>query len=72
LPQRFFALEDLRGYGVTRGDLKGPSTLPQSAWRLADTATNLLRPLLERTGFNINRAIHVRESQDPPGFVFTQ
>ena len=72
MPQRFFTLDDLRRYGVTRNDLTRPTVMPLAAWRLQDTAAALLRPLLERTGFDVNEVIHVHESPDPPGFVFTQ
>jgi hypothetical protein len=73
MPQRFFDENTLRPYGLTPGDLRRhqqPGGLVP--WRLSETAVALLRPLLERTGFKIGDPIHVHETRDPAGFVFTQ
>ena len=72
MPQRFFTANDLHRHGLTPADVRGAPRKLHETWRLSPTATELLKGLLTRTGFDPTDPIHVHESPDPAGFVFTQ
>jgi hypothetical protein len=72
MPQRFFALDDLRSYGLTPGDVRGQQRSVHETWALPDLVAKMLRSLLERTGFDLALPIHVHENGDARGFVLTQ
>lgn len=72
MPQRFFTTNDLHRHGLTPADVRGGLRRPYETWRLPPTAMDLLKGLLTRTGFDPSEPIHVHESPDPSGFVFTQ
>jgi hypothetical protein len=69
MPQQFFTPDDLRGYGLAPGDVRGRQG---SLHELPDLVAKLLRGLLERTGFDPALPIHVQENRDARGFVLTQ
>jgi hypothetical protein len=72
MPQRSFTPDDLRGYGLTPGDVRGRQRPVFETWALPDLVAKLLRGLLQRAGFDLALPIHVHENGDAPGFVLTQ
>jgi hypothetical protein len=63
MPQRFFTLKDLRGYGLTPGDIRGRQRSVRETWALPDLVAKMLRGLLQRAGFDTALPIHVHESR---------
>jgi hypothetical protein len=72
MPQRFFTPDDLRGYGLTPGDVRGRQRSVHETWALPDLGAKRLRGLLERIGFDLALPIHVHENDDLRGFFLTQ
>jgi hypothetical protein len=72
MPQLFITTADLRLHGLTSSDVRGTPRLAHETWRLPPTALDMLKSLLVRAGFKPPEPIHVHESADPPGFMFTQ
>ena len=72
MPQRFFALDDLRSHGLIPGDVRGRQRPVFETWALPNLVAKMLRILLQRAGFDPALPIHVHENGDARGFVLTQ
>ena len=66
-------MPDLRVHGLTPTDVRGaPRRSELETWRVPLMVLDLLKGVLTRAGFDIALPIHVHESVEPAGFIFTQ